>query len=67
MLPGLETLPTVRTGIADEILFVCEQEVAQTNSRCYSQTDSKGVTLDPMGLCHPYTAAKPTCLWWPKL
>jgi hypothetical protein len=66
MLPGLETLLTICTGISDELLFVCEKEVTETYSRCYSRTDSKGGgTLDPMGLCHPY--AKPTCSWWPKL
>jgi hypothetical protein len=54
MLPGLETLLTIRTGISEEILFVCEKEVTETYSRCYSRMDSKGVTLDPMGLCHPY-------------
>jgi hypothetical protein len=67
MLPGLETLLTICTGISDEILFVCEKEVTETYSHCYCRTESKGVTLDPMGLGHPYIAAKPTCSWRPKL
>jgi hypothetical protein len=50
----LGTLLTLRTGISDEISFVCEKEVTETYRRGYSRTDSKGVTLDPMGLCQPY-------------
>jgi hypothetical protein len=42
-------LLTIRKGISDEIVSVCEKEVTETYRRCYSRTDTRGVTFDPMG------------------